>query len=163
MRSRRFENVLAKICSLKEKNYSDLMLRETLSNSSCLSADVGAAYDPNFPEAFTKNNAAKINCGLLLTKYTGSKGKSGASDASAEFVAKVRKIFNDNEVAWQIAELGNTDLGGGGTIAQYVANLDVDVIDCGVPLLSMHSPYEIAGKLDIYMAYKGYKAFYLDN
>lgn len=162
MRSRHFENVVAKICSLKEKNYSDLMLREALSNSACLSADVGAAFDPNFPEAFTKN-AAKVNCGLLLTKYTGSRGKSGASDACAEFVAKVRKIFNDNDVTWQIAELGNTDIGGGGTIAQYVANLDIDVIDCGVPLLSMHSPYEIAGKLDIYMAYKGYKAFYIDN
>ncbi len=160
MQSRYFENIMAKLCVLKDKENSEFYLRETLSNSACLSADVGAAFDPNFPETCEKNNTAFLNHGLLLTKYTGSRGKGGASDASAEFVAKVRKIFEENDVLWQIGELGKVDAGGGGTIAQFVANLDMDVIDCGVALLSMHSPYEIAGKADIYMAYKGYKAFY---
>lgn len=162
MQSRNFENMVAKLCTLKDKETSDFYLREVLSNSACLSADVGAAYDPGFPEAFEKNNSAFINNGLLLTKYTGSRGKSGASDASAEFVAKIRNIFEENGVLWQTGELGKVDAGGGGTIAQFVANLDMDVIDCGVALLSMHSPYEIAGKFDIYMAYKGYGAF-LEN
>ncbi len=159
MLSRNFENVLAKVCSLTDGNYSELALRECLSNSQCLSADVGAAYDPNFPEIFERNNSSYINEGLLLTKYTGARGKSGSSDASAEFVAKIRGIFEDNGVVWQSGELGKVDIGGGGTIAQYIANLDVDVIDCGVTLLGMHSPNEVAGKFDIYMAYKGYKAF----
>jgi len=159
MQSRSFENVLAKVCSLADGEYNELVLRECLSNSTCLSADVGAAYDPNFPEVFEKNNSPYLNEGLLLTKYTGSRGKSGSSDASAEFVAKVRDIFENAGVVWQSGELGKIDIGGGGTIAQFVANLDVDVIDCGVALLGMHSPNEIAGKFDIYMAYKGYKAF----
>lgn len=93
-------------------------------------------------------------------KYTGSRGKSGASDASAELMAEIRKLFNENGVLWQSSELGKTDLGGGGTISQYVANLNIDTLDCGVPLLSMHSPYEISSKVDVYMAYKGYKAFF---
>lgn len=159
MQSRNFENVLAKICKLTCGEYNDLMLRECLSNSQCLSADVGAAYDPNFPEVYERSNSSYLNEGLLLTKYTGARGKSGSSDASAEFVAKIRNIFEENDVVWQSGELGKTDVGGGGTIAQFVANLDVDTIDCGVPLLGMHSPNEIAGKFDIYMAYKGYKAF----
>ena len=159
MKSRYFENTLAKMCYMKEKEYNDLVLRECLSNSVCLSADVGVAYDPNFPETCEKRNTAIINGGILLTKYTGSRGKSGSSDASAELVAKIRNIFAEGGVQWQSGELGKVDLGGGGTIAQYVANLDVDVIDCGVPLLAMHSPSEIAGKFDVYMAYKGYKAF----
>lgn len=159
MQSRNFENVLAKVCSLCLGEYNELMLRECLSNSQCLSADVGAAYDPSFPEVYEKNNSAYVNEGLLLTKYTGARGKSGSSDASAEFMAKVRGIFEDNGVVWQSGELGKIDIGGGGTIAQFVANLDVDVIDCGVPLLAMHAPNEVAGKFDIYMAYCGYKAF----
>lgn len=159
MKSRYFENTLAKMCYMKEKECNDLLLRDCLSNSVCLSADVGVAYDPNFPETCEKRNTAIINGGIVLTKYTGSRGKSGSSDASAELVAKIRNIFDENEVCWQSGELGKVDLGGGGTIAQYVANLDVDVIDCGVALLAMHSPSEIAGKFDVYMAYKGYKAF----
>ena len=159
MQSRHFENILAKVCSLCNDSYSELVLRECLSNSECLSADVGGAFDPNFPEVFEKNNSAYINQGLIITKYTGARGKSGSSDASAEFVAKIRNIFEENNVLWQCGELGKVDIGGGGTIAQFVANLDVDVIDCGVALLGMHSPNEIAGKFDIYMAYKGYKAF----
>ena len=159
MKSRYFENMLAKMCSLSEKGYNDLMVRECLSNSTCLSADVGVAFDSNYPETCERRNTAIVNGGLLLTKYTGSRGKSGSSDANAELVAKIRGIFEENGVQWQSGELGKVDLGGGGTIAQFVANLDVDVIDSGVPLLAMHSPNEIAGKFDIYMAYKGYKAF----
>lgn len=163
MQSRYFENIMAKLCSMTEETYSDLFLRECLSNSTCLSADVGAALDPNYPDVSEKRNSAILNCGILLTKYTGSRGKGGASDASAELVAKIRKIFNETGVHWQIGELGKVDAGGGGTIAQFVANLDMDVIDAGVPLLSMHSPFEIAGKLDIYMTYRGYLEFYRNN
>ena len=159
MKSRWFENLLAKMCNLQSSNYSDLLVRDALSNSKCLSADVCAAFDPNYPDVKEKQNSAILNCGLQLTKYTGARGKSGASDASAEFVGQVRKIFEDANVRWQTGILGKIDLGGGGTIAQYVANLDVDVIDCGVPLLSMHAPYEVAGKFDIWSSYRGYKAF----
>lgn len=163
MQSRKFENVLAKICSLCKENYNDIVLRDTLSNSTCLSADVGVAHDPNYADVTEKNNCAIFGGGILLTKYTGSRGKGGASDACAELVAKIRKIFNDNDVKWQIGELGKVDMGGGGTIAQYVANLDMDVIDAGVAMLSMHSPYEITSKLDVYMTFKGYREFYKNN
>ena len=163
MQSRFFENILAKLCAKTTDSYSDLILRDCLSRSTCLSADVGAALDPIYADVVEKRNTAIVNGGVLLTKYTGSRGKGGASDASAELVAKIRRIFNENQVEWQMGELGKVDAGGGGTIAQFVANLDMDVIDVGVPLLSMHSPFEVAGKLDIYMTYKGYKAFYLNN
>lgn len=163
MQSRYFENIMAKLCEKTTETYSDLLLRECLSNSTCLSADVGATMDPNYPEVSEKRNSALMNCGILLTKYTGSRGKGGASDANAELIARIRKIFNENGVHWQMGELGKVDSGGGGTIAQFVANLDMDVIDAGVPLLSMHSPFEIAGKLDIFMSYKGYREFYLHN
>lgn len=160
MRSRNFENVLAVMISKTVDTYNDLMLRETISNSICFSADVCAAFDPNFPEVSDKRNTAVINGGIGVVKYSGSGGKSGASDASAELMAKVRKIFNDAGVFWQAGELGKVDAGGGGTIAGFVANLDMEVVDIGVPLLSMHAPYEIAGKLDIFMGYKCYKAFF---
>lgn len=160
MQSRNFENVMAKICSKLKDNYNDIILRDTISNSTCLSADVGAAHDPNYPDVTEKNNSAILGGGVLLTKYSGSRGKGGASDASAELVAKIRRVFNDNGVKWQIGELGKVDCGGGGTIAQFVANLDMDVIDVGTPLLSMHSPYEVASKFDVYMTYKGYREFY---
>lgn len=163
MQSRHFENVMAKICLLCKEDYNDITLRETLSNSTCLSADVGTAFDPNYPEVSEKKNSAVFGGGLVLTKYTGSRGKGGASDACAELVAKIRRIFNDNDVKWQMGELGKVDCGGGGTIAQFVANLDIDVIDAGVPLLSMHSPFELASKLDVFMAYKGYREFYKNN
>lgn len=138
-------------------------LRDALSNTTCLSADVCAAYDPMFAEVFEKNNSMFLNGGVALMKYTGARGKSGSSEAGAELIAKIRNIFDKGLVKWQIGELGKTDEGGGGTIAQIVANLGADVIDCGVPLLSMHSPYEVASKYDIYMAYKGYKAFFENN
>lgn len=163
MQSRHFENVMAKICSMAVKDYTDITLRDTLSRSTCLSADVGVAFDPNFPDVTEKRNCAIFGGGIMMTKYTGSRGKGGASDASAELVAKVRRIFNDNGVKWQIGELGKVDLGGGGTIAQFVANLDMDVIDVGVALLSMHSPYEISSKFDVFMTYKGYREFYKNN
>lgn len=130
-----------------------------LSNSKCLSADVNAGYDPTFPEPFEKLNAAYLNKGVVATKYTGSRGKSGTSDASAEFVGEVRRLFDENGVIWQTGELGKVDFGGGGTVAMYIANLDVDTIDVGVPVLSMHAPFEITAKNDVYMAYRAFKVF----
>ncbi len=159
-RSRFFEDTIAEIAALMAENYSDLLLRRCFAASTCLSADVCAMHDPNYPSVLEKNNAAVAGGGIALLKYTGSRGKGGASDASAELMGKIRNLFNKNDVLWQVTELGKIDLGGGGTISQYVANLNIDTLDCGVPLLSMHSPYEVASKLDIYMAYKGYKAFY---
>lgn len=133
--------------------------RHVLSASKCLSADVNAGFDPNFPEPFEKMNCAYVGKGTCLTKFTGSRGKSGTNDASAEFVGYVRKIFDDNKVIWQTAELGKVDFGGGGTVAKYIANLDVDTIDLGVPVLSMHAPFEITAKNDVYMTYKAFAAF----
>lgn len=130
-----------------------------LSASRCLSADVNAGFDPTFPEPFEKLNAAFLNRGVVATKYTGSRGKSGTSDASAEYVSEIRKLFNENGVIWQTGELGKVDFGGGGTVAMYIANLDIDTIDIGVPVLSMHAPYEITAKNDVYMAYRAFSVF----
>ena len=154
------ENTVAELITLTRGEYSGLALRRALENSSMLSADVNSLHDPQFPEVSSPNNMAKINCGIVLSKYTGARGKSGASDASAEFMSKIRTIFNDANVAWQSGELGKVDVGGGGTIALYLARYGMDVLDCGVGLFSMHAPLETAGTLDIYMAYKAYKAFY---
>ena len=129
-------------------------------NSFCLSADVTAAYDPNFAEAYEKRNSARLNYGVALCKYTGARGKSEASDASAEVVARVRRMLDDNAVLWQMAELGKVDYGGGGTIAQYMANRNIDTLDAGVPVLAMHAPFETVSKLDCYMTYKAMKALY---
>ena len=129
-----------------------------LSNSICLSADVNAALDPIYPEVMVRSNAAQINYGVCITKYTGSRGKSGTSDASAEFMGKIRRLLDDAEVLWQIGELGKVDAGGGGTVAMYVANLDVDTVDLGVPVLSMHAPFEVVSKIDVYMAHKAFLA-----
>lgn len=136
--------------------------RHIISKSSCLSADVTAAYDPNYPSAFEANNSCYVNNGVGLAKYTGSGGKGGCNDANAEFVATVRRIFDENEVLWQIGELGRVDLGGGGTVSKIVANMDMEVIDVGVPVLSMHAPWEVVSKLDVYMAYKGFKSYFED-
>ena len=136
--------------------------RDILSASECLSADVNAAYDPTFPEVNERNNAAYINKGVCITKYTGSRGKSGTSDASAEFAGRIRRLMNSKNVIWQTGELGKVDAGGGGTVAAYIANLDVDTIDMGVPVLSMHAPYEVISKLDLYMAYKAFVSFIAD-
>ncbi len=159
MQSRFFENTLARICDKCSDTYSELKVRNCLSNSACLSADVNAAYDSNFAEVYERNNSSYVNEGIVVTKYTGARGKSSASDANAEFVAKVCRTFDAASVKWQCGELGKIDIGGGGTIACYLANLDIDVIDVGVALLAMHAPYEVAGKFDVYMAYKAYKAF----
>lgn len=137
--------------------------RTVLSNSECLSADVNAAFDPTFPDVLEKRNAAKINYGVAVTKYTGARGKSGTSDASAEFVSRVRQLLDKNDVIWQTGELGKVDAGGGGTVAAYIANLNVDVIDVGVPVLSMHAPYEVTSKIDVYMAYKAFLTFFNDK
>ena len=135
--------------------------RDVLRNSKCLSADVNAAYDPTWSGVFEKNNASFINNGVCVTKFTGSRGKSGTSDASAEFCSWVRTLFDENDVLWQTGELGRVDAGGGGTVAMYIANLDVDTIDVGVPVLSMHAPYEIVSKIDVYQAYKGFLTFFV--
>jgi len=135
-------------------------LRTCFANSFCLSADVCAGYDPNFSEVYDRRNSAFINHGVGLCKYTGSGGKSGASDASAEVVGFVRKLFNDNGVLWQMCEMGKTDAGGGGTVAIFMAKRNINVIDAGVPVLSMHAPYETVAKLDCYMTYKGMKVFF---
>lgn len=136
--------------------------RTVLSNSECLSADVNAAFDPTFPDVNEKRNCAYLNYGVVVTKFTGARGKAGTSDASAEFVSRVRNIFDENDIIWQTAELGRVDLGGGGTVAAYIANLDIDVIDVGVPVLSMHSPFEVVAKNDVFMAYKAFAAFIKD-
>ena len=129
-------------------------------NSKCLSSDVGATYDPNFDEVYEKRNAALINCGVAMCKFTGARGKSGTSDASAELVGWVRRCLNSAGVVWQTCELGKIDVGGGGTIAKYMANHNIDTIDLGVPVLSMHAPYEVIAKTDLYEAYRAFVAFY---
>ena len=128
-------------------------------NSKCLSADVSACYDPNFPEVFEKNNAALLNCGAVLTKYTGSRGKSSTNDASAEFIGWLRGVMAKDGVVWQSAELGKTDVGGGGTVAKYVAKHNIEVVDLGVPVLSMHAPCEVISKVDLYEAHRAFCAF----
>jgi len=135
-------------------------LNKVLRNSMCLSSDVNAAYDPTFSFAYEERNASHINKGCVLTKYTGARGKSGSNDASAETLTEVIRIMDENGVYWQTGELGAVDVGGGGTIAQFVAHMDVDVVDLGVPILSMHAPFELASKLDVYNTYKAFKAFY---
>lgn len=137
----------------------DIKGRNVIRNSECLSADVNAGYDPTFGYVHDKLNAAYLNKGIVLTKYTGAGGKSSTNDANAEFVVKVRKAFDDAKVAWQIGELGKVDEGGGGTVAKYIADLGADVVDVGVPVLSMHAPFEVVAKTDVYMAFKGFKAF----
>ena len=137
-----------------------LEVRHVFSKSKCLSADVTAALDPTYDRAYEAMNSCYVNRGVGVCKYTGSRGKGATSDASAEYVGEVRRLFNENGVLWQMGELGRVDLGGGGTVAKYIANLNVDGIDVGVPVLSMHAPFELVGKLDVYMAYKGFKAFF---
>lgn len=159
MRSRFFENTVAEILYLIAGDYDEIYCRKALANGRALSADVGAALDPNWEGVYDKYNAARMGCGVVVTKYTGSGGKYSASDANAEFVAEIRKTFNDNKIIWQTGEIGKVDQGGGGTIAQFIARYGMDVLDCGPALFSMHSPTEVAHKGDIYMCYKAYEAF----
>ena len=158
MESRFFENTVAEVMALTGQT-SELLLRRALRNSKVLSSDVSAAYDPNYPSVMEKKNAAYFGRGLVFNKYTGSRGKSGSNDASAEYMAEMRKVMDDADVSFQTAELGKVDAGGGGTIAYILGNLDMQVIDSGVAVLNMHAPWEIISKVDLYEAYKGYVAF----
>ncbi|MCP1108764.1 aminopeptidase [Ohessyouella blattaphilus] len=158
MQSRFFENAVAELLSLTEGE-SELLVRRTLANSAMLSSDVSAAYDPLFADAFEKRSSAFLGKGLVFNKFTGARGKSGSNDTNAEFIAKLRKLFDEAQVEYQFAELGKVDVGGGGTIAYIMANLGMNVIDSGVAVLCMHAPYEITSKADVYEAYKGYRAF----
>ena len=155
MQSAAFDTFMEDLCAAQ-----DVPLRVCYEKSFCLSADVTAAYDPNFADVFEKRNAALACYGVGIAKYTGSRGKGGASDADAETVGYVRLLFEANDVIWQIAELGKVDAGGGGTVAMYMANRNITTIDAGVPVLSMHAPFEVVSKLDCYETYKAMKAVY---
>ncbi len=155
MKSRAFECFMADLCAAQ-----NVRLEHCFANSLCVSADVCNAFDPNFPEVSEVRNSAKINCGVALVKFTGSRGKSGSNDASAETVGRLRKLFNDGNVVWQMAELGKVDMGGGGTVAMYMSQRDIETIDAGVPVLSMHAPFEVVAKMDVYMTFLGVKAVY---
>jgi len=161
MESHVFDTFVSELLNKTNQNHYN-QLEKVFCRSKMLSADVDAGYDPLYPSVFEKDNSAFLGEGVGLNKYTGARGKSGASDANAEYVAKIRKIFEDNDIRYNISELGKVDAGGGGTIAYILANKGVDVIDCGVPVLSMHSPYEVTSKFDIYSAYRAYKAFILN-
>ena len=161
MQSSFYEDALREICSLLGHSEVTALAR-TLSNSYMLSSDVNAAYDPLYTDVMDKRNSSYFNNGVVFCKYTGSRGKSGSNDADAEYIAKLRKIMDDNKVYFQISELGKVDAGGGGTIAYILANKNVNVIDCGVGVLSMHAPWEVTAKADIYEAYKCYVAFLKD-
>ena len=155
MQSAAFDTFMEDLCAAQ-----DVPVRVCFEKSFCLSADVTAAYDPDYADVYEKRNSAFVNYGIGLCKYTGARGKSGASDADAETVAYVRRLFDDAGVIWQIAELGKVDAGGGGTVAMYMANRDITTLDAGVPVLSMHAPFEVVAKLDCWETYKGMKAVY---
>lgn len=155
MKSAAFDTFMSDLCDTQR-----VPLKVCYEKSFCLSADVTAAFDPNFSDVYEKRNSARVNYGVGICKYTGSRGKSGASDASAELLAHVRRILDDANVAWQMAEMGKADQGGGGTVACYMADRDIDTLDAGVPVLSMHAPFETVSKLDCYMTYQCAKAIY---
>lgn len=155
MQSRHFDTFLSDLCRAQ-----DVLLEECFEHSVCLSADVCNAFDPNFPEVSEGRNDARIGCGMAIIKYTGARGKSGTSDASAELMAAVRCILDGAGVTWQTGQLGRVDQGGGGTVAMYLANRNIDTVDAGVPVLSMHAPFETISKHDLYMTYLGFDAFY---
>ncbi|MBW1677871.1 MAG: aminopeptidase [Deltaproteobacteria bacterium] len=159
-KSRFLEGFVADLFEVTGEQPSGTALRSCLMSSRALSADVNGALDPDYQDVHEKRNAARMGYGVCITKFTGSRGKYGSSDANAEYVAQIRKLFNENRVVWQTGELGKVDEGGGGTIAKFLAVYGMEVVDCGTPLLSMHSPFEIASKADTYMTYKGYRAFF---
>ncbi len=161
MESQMFEYFISEMLNKKGENAPNKM-EKLFCNSKMLSADVDAGYDPIYASVSDTKNSAYLGHGIGLNKYTGARGKSGASDANAEYVAKIRNVFEKNNIAYQVSELGKVDVGGGGTIAYILANKGIDVIDCGVPVLSMHAPYEVTSKFDIYSAYRGYEAFWRD-
>lgn len=158
MKSRFFENVVAELLELTG-GYSELKLRRCLAKSRMLSTDVSAGFDPTYAQAFDKRNSAYLGGGMVMKKFTGSRGKSGANDANAEYIGVLRKVMDDAGVTWQTAELGKVDYGGGGTISYIAALYGMEVIDCGVPVLNMHAPWEVISKADLYEAAKGYHAF----
>jgi aspartyl aminopeptidase len=155
MQSAAFDTFINDLCDTQ-----NVPLRVCYEKAFCLSTDVTAAYDPMYADVYEKRNSAHINYGVGLAKYTGARGKGGSSDANAETVAYVRRIMDEKDVVWQMAELGKIDAGGGGTVAQYMANRNIATLDAGVPVLSMHAPFEVVSKLDCYMTYKGCKAIY---
>lgn len=158
MRSRFFENTVAEIMNVMGE-YNEISLRRCLANSCMLSSDVNAAYDPLFAAAFEKKNSSYFGRGMVFSKFTGSRGKSGSNDANAEYIARIRKMMDDAGICYQTAELGKVDVGGGGTIAYILSLYGMEVIDCGVAVLNMHAPWEITSKADIYETLKGYKVF----
>ena len=159
MQSRFFENCVAEILNLVNREYSDLDLKRCLQNSAMLSSDVTSAFDPLYASAYDKKNAAYFGCGPAFSKYTGSRGKSGSNDANAEYIAHLRKIMDTDKVTFQTSELGKVDKGGGGTIAYILALYGMNVIDIGVPVLNMHAPWEAVSKADVYETYRGYVSF----
>ena len=159
MASHMFENAVAEVAARLPGGYSDLVLRRCLANSNMLSSDVNSAYDPLNAGLFDKNNSSYLGGGIVFQKYTGSRGKSGASDANAEFIAKIRGALDEAKVRYQMAELGRVDQGGGGTIAYLAAKYGMNVLDAGVAVMSMHAPWEITHVDDIKQAFEGYKAF----
>ena len=163
LQSRFFENIIAEVYSLCDEGYSDLKLRRALSNSYVLSMDVNAGYDPAFSEVFEKANTALLGDGAVLTKYTGRGGKSGSNDANSEYIYRISRLFSDNEIIYQTGELGKVDQGGGGTVAYILASYGAQTIDFGVPVLSMHAPFELISKADLYASYQGAKVFYESN
>ena len=158
MKSMFFENTVAELINLLG-SYSELSLKSCLANSDILSSDVSSAFDPHYADVFDKKSVAFLGNGLLFNKFTGSRGKSGSNDANAEFIAKIRKVMDEDNIYYQFTELGKVDKGGGGTIAYITALYGMNVIDCGVPVISMHAPFEAISKADIYEVYKGYEAF----
>ena len=160
MESRMFETFLGELLRLHKEDTDINVINRCFALSRMLSADVDGAFDPIYAAASEKRNASFFEMGVGLNKYTGVRGKSGANDANAEYIASLRKLFDDNKVRFQISELGKVDEGGGGTIAYILANKGLNVIDCGTPVLSMHSPYEVSSKFDVYMSYRAYKVFF---
>ena len=158
-----FDDFIIELIYKTKGEYNHFMLRNCLSKSYCLSADVAGATDPTFKSVMESSNASYFGGGIALVKYTGARGKSSASDANAEYVAKIRGMLDKNNIPWQICELGKVDAGGGGTVAKFIANKGADTLDCGVPVLSMHSPFELTSKADVYATYNAYKAFYEIN
>ena len=161
MKALYLENFVAELISLQNGTYDGLMVRHAMALAKALSADVAAGYDPNYAEVMDKRNSAFLGRGVVMIKYTGSRGKYGANDANPEFIAEVRRIFDEAKVSWQTAELGKVDQGGGGTIAQYLAIYGMEVLDCGVGILSMHAPWEISSVADLIMMMRAYRAFLL--
>jgi aspartyl aminopeptidase len=159
MKSNFLHLFLDDMCEGLKLQNSEAFMRKTLSRSKALSADVNGAMNPTYQDVHEKQNACYLGYGLCITKFTGHGGKVGANDAHAEYIAEIRKIFNDEGILWQTGELGKIDEGGGGTVAKFLAEYGMDIIDCGTPILTMHSPFEISSKLDVYETYRAFKAF----